>query len=62
MSVHYKDVIDYLDEHPVLYEHDSVTTLLELLHEVYTTHNTVDSEALRAGFQKVDDLLEKLTI
>ena len=62
MSVHYNDVLDYLDEHPIYYYEGSIKSLLELVHEFYTMYNSIDSEALRARFRQLEDILCKLTL
>ena len=62
MSIHTKDVFDYLDTHPVsLYEGD-FPSLLEMLHYIYTTCNPIDSEAIRQNFGKLRSAIEHLSV
>ena len=60
MSIHTKDVFEYLDSHPVsLYEGD-FQSLLEMLHYIYTACNPIDSSMIRSGFQNLRAAMERL--
>ena len=61
MSIHTKDVYEYLDTHPVsLYEGD-FQSLLEMLHYIYTTCNPIDSEKIRENIHQLSDILKPLS-
>jgi len=44
MSVHINEVLDYLEEHPIRCAKGEVTTVLEMLHDVYCEHNIHNEE------------------
>ena len=44
MSVSVHEMLDYLDIHPVRNYEGTPTTLLKMLHELYTMYNTHPSE------------------
>ena len=61
MSIHINQVLDYLDFHPVCQKADNMETLMELLHDVYTQYNSIDSEEIRDLFQKMRETLGALS-
>lgn len=62
MSIHINQVLDYLDNHPVCQYADNVESLLEMLHEVYTMHNSIDSEEIREKFRQLRPVLDALSL
>ena len=60
MSVHINEVLSYLDAHPIHSVEVGVESLLEMLHEVYTMYNSIDSEERRALFEKLRPIMESL--
>lgn len=60
MSIHINEVLDYLDAHPIRAYQGGVDSLMEMLHEVYTMHNSIDSEEIRNMFHKLRNLLKML--
>lgn len=60
MSIHIDEVLDYLDTHPIGCHEGSVKSLMEMLHEVYTMYNSIDSEELRGKFRELRPVLEQL--
>ena len=61
MSVHTSQVFDYLDTHPVNQHDGDFTSVLEMLHYIYTSSNPIDNEHLRNHFQKVRYILDTLS-
>lgn len=60
MSIHIDEVLDYLDAHPISGHNGDVESLLEMLHDAYCSYNSIDSDAIRGLFKKVDGVLEML--
>lgn len=60
MSIHIDEVLDYLDVHPIGGYGGGVESVLEMLHDIYCSYNSVDSDEIRGLFRKVDCLLEIL--
>lgn len=60
MSIHIHEVLDYLDCHPVNSYEGTVSSLLEMLHEVYTMYNSIDSGELKVMFGNLRPVLERL--
>lgn len=60
MSIHIDQVSDYLDTHPICREADTVKSLLEMLHDVYVMHNSMDSEEIREKFREFRLVLNEL--
>ena len=59
MSIHNNEILDYLDEHPIGCYEGGVKSLMEMLHDVYIEHNSVDSEEIHRLLQRFQDLLEQ---
>ena len=59
MSIHINEILDYLDEHPIGCYEGGVKSLMEMLHDVYIEHNSVDSEEIHRLLQRFQDLLEQ---
>ena len=57
MSIHISEVLDYLDTHPICCHKGTVTSLMEMLYDVYVMHNTIDSEEIQNKLQEVLILL-----
>ena len=62
MSIYINDVFDYLDTHPVSRYEGDFQSLLEMLHEVYTMYNSIDSDEMHSLFGKLRPILESLSI
>lgn len=62
MSVHIQEVLDYLDAHPIGGFEGNVESLLEMLHDAYIAHNSIDSEEIHAIFRKLDSYLANFPI
>lgn len=60
MSIHVNEVLDYLDTHPVCQYAQGMDSLMEMLHEVYTMHNSIDSEKMRSLFGQLRPVLDML--
>ena len=60
MSIHIDEVLDYLDTHLVCRNADSVGSLMEALHEIYTAYTEIDNEELRGAFEQLGPLFESL--
>ena len=61
MSIRTSQVLEYLDQHPVSRYDGDFSSLLEMLHYIYTTCNPVDSESIRTDFQQLGDILTPLS-
>ena len=46
MAIKIKDVLDYLDQHPICSECGDVKTLLEVIREVYVFYNGTEGDSL----------------
>lgn len=53
MSVYFHEIRDYLDAYPLRGHNGGFTTAIEMLYEIYTMHNTIDSKELRDWFRKL---------
>lgn len=62
MSIHTKDVFEYLDTHPVSKYEGDFQSLLEMLHYIYTTCNPVDGERIREDIRQLGDILKPLPV
>lgn len=60
MSIHISQVLDYLDNHPICREADCMESLLEMLHDVYSMHNSIDNEQIRDKFGQLRETLGQL--
>lgn len=60
MSIHINDVLEYLHFHPICQEADGMDTLLEMLHDIYTSHNAINSDGIRERFRAIRSLLSFL--
>lgn len=62
MAIHINEILDYLDDHPVCCHNGGVESLMEMLHDAYIAHNSIDSEKIRSCFQALDSESENLTL
>lgn len=60
MSIHIQEVLDYLDIHPARNYGESAGSLMEMLHEVYTMYNDIDSKEIRDKFAALQPVFEGL--
>lgn len=60
MAIHMRDILDYLNEHPILCYNGSVNSLMEMLYEAYISCNHGNSEEINALFQAIDDLISSI--
>lgn len=60
MSIHIDQVLDYLDYHPVCQYADTMKSLMEMLHDIYVMHNSIDSEKLRSMFSSLHAAVDSL--
>lgn len=60
MSVHINDVLEYLHFHPICQEADSMESLLEMLHDIYTAHNAVNRVGMKDKFRTLRSLLSTI--
>ena len=62
MSVYRNQVYDYLDEHPVSRYEGDFSSLLEMLHYIYTSCNPIDGDSTREGFRKLRTAMQQLSM
>lgn len=60
MAVQTAQVFEYLDSHPVSRYEGDFQSLLEMLHDIYSTCNPIDSKEIRARFQGIRNVAECL--
>ena len=61
MSIHIHQVMDYLDTHPVCQQTDNMESLLEILYDVYISHNDGNSQEILSLFHRLRNCMEHLT-
>ena len=62
MPITTTQVFDYLEAHPLTKYEEEFTSLLEMLHYIYTAANPIVSDTIRERFQDLGHILEKLSI
>lgn len=53
MSIHIDQVLDYLDTHPICRQAENMPSLLEMLHDIYLSHNNGNSGELYGLFARM---------
>jgi len=62
MTIQNSQVFEYLNTHPILSHDGDLASLLELLHQIYIAGNPIDSGKIRACFQNLQQILDRLPI
>ena len=55
-----KQVIEFLNNHPIRNHNGDFGSLLETHHYIYTTENPVDNDTIRSLFRHIEDILSPL--
>lgn len=60
MSIHIQQVLDYLDSQGICQQADNMEALMEVLHDAYVKHNSIDDQQLCGQFQSLRQILDRL--
>ena len=62
MSIQHRQVLEYLDTHPIRGYDGTTDSLLNMLCSVYIESNPVETDEIRKAFDSVDSILSKLSL
>ena len=62
MNPYIHQVRAYIEQHPISCRYEDIHTISELLYECYTEVNPIETDEIRADFQKINRMISGLSV